>query len=75
MGAQSRSNLFCGAGGAGGRYARAGFDVVGVDVIEQPFYPFPFVRGDALDYLTSGAADDFDAIHASPPCQAHTTRE
>lgn len=70
-------DLFCGAGGAADGYHRAGFDVVGVDVRAQPNYPFEFVEADALDVLRWGVAGrhlvkDFDAIHASPPCQAYS---
>lgn len=49
-------------------YSRAGFDVVGVDIKPQPHYPFAFVLGDAMDYLDA-YGEDFDAIHASPPCE------
>ena len=51
-------------------YHRAGFEVVGVDIAPQPNYPFEFHQGDALEFL-SAHGGDFDAIHASPPCQAH----
>lgn len=67
-------DLFCGAGGAAVGYARAGFEVVGVDIKPQPNYPFEFVRLNALTVLERSAsgAGMFDAIHASPPCQAFT---
>ena len=64
-------DLFCGGGGAGMGYHRAGFDVTGVDICPQPHYPFTFIQDDALDYLVANWWR-FDAIHASPPCQAHT---
>jgi DNA (cytosine-5)-methyltransferase 1 len=65
-------DLFCGAGGAAMGYHRAGFDeIVGVDIKPMKRYPFQFVQGDALEYLAAHGRE-FDAIHASPPCQAFT---
>ncbi len=71
-------DLFCKQGGAAAGYDRAGFEVVGVDVADQPRYPFEFVRADALTVLDTfdefrWTHGDFDAIHASPPCQDHST--
>lgn len=71
-------DLFCGEGGAGTGYHRAGFDVVGIDIEPQPVYPFEFVQMDALTFLHDGCwrwheFGPIDAIHASPPCQAYST--
>lgn len=51
-------------------YFRAGWEVVGVDIEEQPNYPFPFIRMDALD--CARLIPFFDAVHASPPCLRDT---
>jgi DNA (cytosine-5)-methyltransferase 1 len=75
-------DLFSGAGGSAVGYSRAGFEVVGVDHVAQPHYPFEFIQADALEEL-QGLIDcevdalhgyyltDFAAIHASPPCQGY----
>lgn len=69
-------DLFCCQGGAAAGYVRAGFDVWGVDVNRQPRYlrsgATSFIQADALDYLRDHGGE-YDAIHASPPCQAYTT--
>jgi DNA (cytosine-5)-methyltransferase 1 len=53
-------------------YHRAGFDeIVGVDNRSQPRYPFDFVKADALEYVAEHG-HEYDAIHASPPCQGYS---
>jgi DNA (cytosine-5)-methyltransferase 1 len=49
----------------------AGFDVTGVDKDPQPRYPFTFVQGDAIEYI-SEHGQQFDMIAGSPPCQFYT---
>ena len=83
-------DLYCCQGGASQGYADAGWFVLGVDKDDQPRYPFPFLKMDALEALLrlsrgemltfiqpNGVPlfvhiSDITAIHASPPCQAHT---
>lgn len=69
-------DLFCGAGGCAKGYQRAGFYVVGVDHNPQPNYcGDEFIQGDVLELWPSltkhGWGLHYDAIHASPPCQAY----
>ena len=67
-------DLYSCAGGAAVGYHRAGFEVVGVDIAFQKNYPYEFHQGDALKYLLEHW-QEFDAIHASPPCQAFTNAQ
>jgi DNA (cytosine-5)-methyltransferase 1 len=67
-------DLFCCQGGAGMGYHLAGFEVTGVDLFPQPRYPFTFHQGDALEFLRRHG-HEYDAVHASPPCQAHTNAQ
>jgi DNA (cytosine-5)-methyltransferase 1 len=68
-------DLFCGEGGAAAGYVAAGFEVVGVDSnskVKQRYLESgasAFFCADANDYPLDG----FDAVHASPPCQDHST--
>lgn len=64
-------DLFSGAGGCAVGYHRAGFEVVGVNLRPQPRYPFEFHQADALEFVAQHG-HEFDAIHASPPCQAYS---
>jgi DNA (cytosine-5)-methyltransferase 1 len=65
-------DAFCGAGGATRGYQLAGFEVTGVDIAAQPRYVGDrFVRTDAVAFIAE-YGHEFDAIHASPPCQAYT---
>lgn len=64
-------DLCCKAGGCAVGYSRAGFEVVGVDHESQKRFPFEFHQADALEFL-GAHAHEFDAIHASPPCQRYS---
>lgn len=65
-------DAFCGAGGCSVGYARAGFDVVGVDFHQQRHYPYRLYVDEAIEFILKHG-HKYDVIHASPPCQIHST--
>lgn len=65
-------DTYCGAGGCTRGYQEAGFYVVGVDNEPQPHYcGDEFFQGDAIEFIRRHGRE-FDAIHASPPCQGYS---
>lgn len=64
-------DLFCGGGGASRGIADAGYTMLGVDIDEQPSYPFAFHCTNVLD-VPIDVLRGFDLIWASPPCQSFT---
>lgn len=62
-------DLFCGGGGIAQGYYRPGDDITGVDLYNQKRYPFNFIKADAMTFPLEG----YDMVHASPPCQGHST--
>lgn len=81
-------DLCCCEGGCSRGYDLAGWQPYGVDLFEdhtQARYPYPSHKGDAIAAMRrlldghhvlfgqhSLGLEDFDAIHASPPCQKYS---
>jgi len=67
-------DLYCGAGLAAIGYKQAGFNVTGVDNEQKSCYAGDeFIMADVFDILKDIAfCRQFDAIHASPPCQKYS---
>jgi DNA (cytosine-5)-methyltransferase 1 len=59
------------AGGLAMGYFWAGFEVEGVDIEPQPNYPFKHYVDDAISFVKE-YGHEYDAIHASPPCQSYS---
>ena len=55
-------DLFCCAGGAARGYDEAGFDVFGVDIVEQSNYPYPMIVGGG-----EGGIRTLDGVSAHTP--------
>ena len=64
-------DIYCKGGGASKGYSEAGFKIIGVDIEPQKNYPFEFYQDDAINFLNKHW-HEFDAIHASPPCQKYS---
>lgn len=73
MGRPRVLDLFCCQGGAAAGYQAAGFHVTGVDLNPQPRYCGDFFKQeDAVEFVRlriDQIRQDFNFIHASPPCQ------
>lgn len=67
-------DLYCGAGLAALGYIEAGFEVTGVDIEKKSTYTgHQFIQEDAIEILQDlSFCRQFDAIHASPPCQMYS---
>lgn len=64
-------DLFCCEGGAGTGYSMAGFEITGVDIKYQKNNPHNLIVSDAIEYALK-YSKQYDAIHASPPCQSYS---
>lgn len=66
-------DLFCGGGGCSVGYFKAGLEVEGVDINcnHSRYYPYKFYCEDALEFIYDNI-NNYDVIHASPPCQGYS---
>lgn len=70
-------DLCCKAGGCSMGYAMAAkelglnIEIVGVDIENQPNYPFKFIQADAETYLKNNH-QHYTHFHTSPPCQPYS---
>jgi DNA (cytosine-5)-methyltransferase 1 len=65
-------DLYCCGGGSSTGLHQAGFEVTGIDIVEQNNYPFRFIKANVLE-LDADFLKQFDLIWASPPCQQYTS--
>lgn len=65
-------DLFCCCGGMSKGFAEADHhEITGVDITDDHQYPFNFIHSDVFD-LSLDFLQQFDFIHASPPCQQYS---
>jgi DNA (cytosine-5)-methyltransferase 1 len=67
-------DLYSCQGGAARGYQQAGFHVTGVDLEGKYAHRYAgdeFHQGDAIEFLKEHG-HEFDAVHASPPCQRYS---
>jgi DNA (cytosine-5)-methyltransferase 1 len=68
------ADLFCCEGGAANGYTQAGFEVYGFDTEERKRKRY--MLSGAVSFTVADATtvrlDQFDAVHASPPCEDHS---
>lgn len=64
-------DAYCCQGGASAGYQAAGFCTTGIDIDEQPRYPWHFIRADAVAFIVEHGYR-FAATHTSPPCQRYS---
>jgi len=63
-------DLFCCCGGISKGFHNKGWECTGVDIKDGHQYPYEFIQSDVFD-LPMDFFQQFDLIHASPPCQFH----
>jgi site-specific DNA-cytosine methylase len=67
-------DVCCGAGGVSLGFAKQGFEVTGIDIVDSPKrfgYPFKFIQAD-ITKLDGSLFKGYDVIWASPPCRDFT---
>lgn len=64
-------DCFCGMGGVSDGFAKEGFDVTGIDIVDAPKllgYKHKFIQAD-FKTLDGGDFQGYDVIWGSPPCR------